>query len=91
MQLGGLKYRDIGYGVEVSEFEYCLRKAEETLPCRMIIREKIKEGKEAKKEPKLFALTGYSYQVIATNIRKGSPEKVWRFYNGGANIENMIK
>lgn len=23
MQLGGLKYRDIGYGVEVSEFAYC--------------------------------------------------------------------
>ncbi len=92
MQLGGLKYRDIGYGVEVSEFEYCLRKGEETLPCRMIvIREEIKEGKEAKKEPKLFELTGYSYQVIATNIRKGSPEKLWRFYNGRANIENMIK
>jgi len=92
MQLGGLKYRDIGYGVEVSEFEYCLRKGEETLPCRMIvIREEIKEGKKAKKEPKLFELTGYSYQVIATNIRRGAPEDIWRFYNGRANIENMIK
>lgn len=57
----------------------------------IVIREEIKEGKEAKKEPKLFELNGYSYQVIATNIRKGSPEKVWRFYNGRANIENMIK
>jgi Transposase DDE domain group 1 len=92
MQLGGLKYRDIGSGVEVSEFEYCLRKGKETLPCRMIvIREEIKEGKEAKKEAKLFELKGYSYQVIATNIRKGAPEDIWRFYNGRANIENMIK
>jgi len=38
----------------------------------IVIREEIKEGKEAKKEPKLFALTGYSYQVIATKY----PERI---------------
>jgi hypothetical protein len=92
MQLGGLSYRDIGAGVEVSEFEYCLTQGKQSLPCRMVvIREEIKEDKKAKKEPKLFELKGYSYQVIATNIRKGAPEDVWRFYNGRANIENMIK
>ena len=92
MQLGGLSYRDIGGGVEVSEFEYRLTNGKETLPCRMIvIREEIKSDKKAKKEPRLFELKGYSYQVIATNIRKGAPEDVWRFYNGRANIENMIK
>jgi hypothetical protein len=91
-QLGGLDYRAIGGGVEVSEFEYSLTKGKETLSCRMIvIREEIKEGKKAKKEPRLFELKGYSYQVIATNIRKGTPEDIWRWYNGRANIENMIK
>jgi len=48
-------------------------------------------GEGSQKRAEAFALTGYSYQVIATNILKGSPEKVWRFYNGRANIENMIK
>jgi hypothetical protein len=92
VQLGGLDYRAIGSGVEVAEFEYSLTQGKESLSCRMIvIREEIKEGKNSKKEPRLFELKGYSYQVIATNIRKGTPEGIWRFYNGRANIENMIK
>jgi len=92
-QLGGLDYRDIGGGVEVSEYEQVLRQGKKQLSCRMVvIREEIKEGQKAKKkQPKLFELKGYSYQVIVTNIRKGSPEEIWRFYNGRANIENMIK
>jgi hypothetical protein len=92
MKLGGLKYRDIGWGVEVAEFEYPLTQGKKELPCRMIaIREEIKGGKATKKEPKLFELKGYSFQVIATNIRGEAPEIIWRFYNGRANIENMIK
>ena len=92
MKLGGLEYRDIGWGVEVGEFEYCLTQGKKELPCRMIvIREEIKDGKATKKEPKLFELKGYSYQVIATNIKREAPENIWRFYNGRANIENMIK
>jgi hypothetical protein len=91
-QLGGLEYRDIGGGVEVSEFEHCLRQGRRKFSCRMVvIREEIKEDQKAKKEPKLFELKGYSYQVIATNIYQDSAENVWRFYNGRANIENMIK
>lgn len=92
MKLCGLDYRPIGGGVEVAEFEYILVKGKEKLPCRMIaIREEIKEGKESKKELRLFELKGYSYQVIVTNIRGETPEYIWRFYNGRANIENMIK
>jgi hypothetical protein len=91
-QLGGLRYRDIGGGVEVSEFEYSLRQGKKTLSSRMVvISEEIKEDQKAKKEAKLFDLKGYSYQMIATNMREDSPENVWRFYNGRANIENMIK
>jgi hypothetical protein len=44
-----------------------------------------------KKEPPLFELVGYSFQVIVTNIENMPPEEVWRFYNGRANVENMIK
>jgi hypothetical protein len=33
---------------------------------------------------------GYNHQVIATNIEWMSPEEVWWFYNGRANVENMI-
>ena len=91
-QLGGLEYRDIGDGVEVSEFEQTLQQGKKKLNCRMIVvREEIQEDKPAKKQPKLFELKGYSYQVIATNIWAAVPEEIWRFYNGRANIENMIK
>jgi len=92
MKLGGLDYRPIGGGVEVAEFEHCLTKGKKTLRCRMIvIREEIKEGKAHKKVARLFELKGHSYQVIVTNIRKEAPEEIWRFYNGRANVENMIK
>ena len=56
----------------------------------MVIREEEKTQR-TKKQPTLFELMGYSYQVIVTNIEGMSPEEVWRFYNGRANVENMIK
>jgi len=91
-QLGGLEYRDIGGGVAVAEFAQELRQGKKRLACRMVvIREEIQEDHSAKKQAKLFELKGYSFQVIATNIWKDAPEEVWRFYNGRANIENMIK
>jgi hypothetical protein len=92
MKLAGLDYCPIGGGVEVAQFEHCLSKGKKTLRCRMIvIREEIREGKAHKKVPRLFELKGYSYQVIVTNISKEAPEEIWRFYNGRANVENMIK
>ncbi len=91
-ELVGLSYRDIGGGVDVAEYEYRQTQGKQKLHCRMVvIREKIQDGKQKKKQPKLFELQGYSFQVIATNIWKDTPEKVWRFYNGRANIENMLK
>ncbi|MDI6839485.1 MAG: transposase [bacterium] len=39
----------------------------------------------------LFEYKRYNYQVIATNIEDMISEKVWRFYNGRANVENLIK
>jgi len=87
-QLGGLEYRDIGGGYSVAEFRHQgTWKKERRM---VVVREEIKEGKK-KKQPKLFELKGYSYQVIVTNIGGMAPEEVWRFYNGRANVENMIK
>jgi hypothetical protein len=91
-KLVNLSYRDIGGGVAVAEYEDNQSQGPKKLRCRMVvIREKVKEGQKKKKQPKLFELQGYSYQVITTNIWQGAPEKIWRFYNGRANIENMIK
>jgi hypothetical protein len=92
-KLGGLDYRDIGGGIAVAEFDYSMIKDNKTLCVRMIvIRETIKEDKQAtKKQPRLIELKGYSYQVIVTNIIDETPEEIWRFYNGRANVENMIK
>jgi len=56
----------------------------------VVIREE-QRNQRAKKQPTLFELMGYSYQAIVTNIEWMSPEEVWRFYNGRANVENMIK
>ncbi len=90
MELVGVKYRDIGGGISVGEMWYSGIGWKE--PRRMVvIREQEREYKRRKKQPTLFELMGYSYQVIVTNIEEKSPEEVWRFYNGRANVENMIK
>jgi hypothetical protein len=88
--LGGVSYRDIGSGIEVGEFHYQGYKWKEARRM-VVVREEIKEGAKGKKQPKLFELKGYSYQVIVTNIEEWNPEEVWRFYNQRACVENMIK
>ena len=90
VMLGGVSYRDIGGGIEVGEFYYQGYKWKRARRM-VVIREEIKEGAAKKKQPKLFDLKGYSYQVIVTNIKEWSPEEVWRFYNKRACVENMIK
>jgi hypothetical protein len=91
-KLVNLSYRDIGGGVAVAEYEENRSQGRNKLCYRMVvIREETKEGRPKKKQPKLFELQGYSWQVIATNIWQGAPENLWRFYNERANIENMIK
>jgi hypothetical protein len=89
-QLSGVEYRDIGGGVEVGEFGYQgpgWKKARRMV----VIREEIKEGEKKKKEPRLLELKGHTYQVIVTSIEEWAPEEVWRFYNGRASVENMVK
>ncbi|MGH7909335.1 MAG: transposase, partial [Thermodesulfobacteriota bacterium] len=82
-------YRDIGGGVSVSEMQY--REIGWKEPKRMVVIREEEKTQRTKKQPSLFELMGYSHQVIVTNIEEMSPEEVWRFYNGRANVENMIK
>jgi hypothetical protein len=89
MELVGLKYRDIGGGISVGEMRYTGIGWKK--PRRMVVIREEERTQRAKKQPTLFELMGYSYQVIVTNIEWMSPEEVWRFYNGRANVENMIK
>jgi Transposase DDE domain group 1 len=89
IELVGLKYRDIGGGISVGEMLYTGIGWKE--PRRMVVIREGQRNQRAKKQPTLFELIGYSYQVIVTNIEWMSPEEVWRFYNGRANVENMIK
>ncbi len=89
MELVGLKYRDIGGGISVSEMWYTGIGWKK--PRRMVVIREDEKSQRTKKQPTLFELMGYSYQVIVTNIEEMLPEEVWRFYNGRANVENMIK
>ena len=73
--LAGVSYRDIGDGVELGGFFYQGHKWQEARRM-VVIREEIKERTAKKKQPKLFELKGYNYQVIVTNIKEWSPEEV---------------
>jgi len=89
-RLAGVKYHKIGNGFEAGEFRYKSPLDKYGIERRMVVvREKIKE--EKKKELLLFELAGYNYEVIVTDIESSTPEEVWHFYNGRANVENMIK
>ena len=90
-KIWGIKdWKDIGWGVEVSELEYILAK-EITLRL-VVIRKRVKKGESSKKQLKLLAMEEvlYDYQVIVTNGLLVA-EEVWRFYNQRACCENFIK
>jgi hypothetical protein len=89
IELVGLKYRDIGGGLSVAEMQY--RGIGWKEPRRMVVIREEQRNRRAKKQLTLLELMGYSYQVIVTKIEDMLPEEVWRFYNGRANVENMIK
>lgn len=90
-KIWGIKdWKDIGWGVAVSELEYVLAK-EITLRL-VVIRKRVKRGESPKKQLKLLAMEEvlYDYQVIVTNGLLVA-EEVWRFYNQRACCENFIK
>jgi len=90
-KIWGIKdWRDIGWGVEVSELSYILT---QKITIRLaVIRKRVKKGGSPKKQLKLLSMAEvlYDYQVIATSSPL-IPEEVWRFYNQRACCENFIK
>lgn len=90
-KIWGIKdWKDIGWGVAVSELEYVLEKG--IILRLVVIRKRVKRGESPKKQLKLLAMEEvlYDYQVIVTNGLLVA-EEVWRFYNQRACCENFIK
>jgi hypothetical protein len=77
-------------GIEVSEVEYQMMGWPH--PRRLIlIRHAVAERPHAGGK-KLFDVPGYLFQVLVTSLpRSESPLNVWRYYNGRADCENVIK
>ena len=62
MELIGLDYRDIGGGISVGEMKYTGIGWKESR--RMVVIREEQRPQRTKKQPTLFELMGYSYQVI---------------------------
>jgi hypothetical protein len=77
-------------GTEVSELEY--RTLGWPHPRRLIlVRHRLAERPEAGGKT-LFDLPGYTFQALVTSLPSSEPPlAVWRYYNGRADCENVIK
>lgn len=86
-RLPSLHYRRLAHGIETAEFFY--QPVNWTKRYRfVVIRRPIPE--EPTEQLSLFSIGKYSYQVIVTNMEL-KPINVWRFYNGRAGVELIIK
>ncbi len=87
----GLRYKEVAAGICVSEFWYGGKGTHWSRSRRVVVvRQSIKQLGD-KAQGKLFGdLPGYRYQLIVTN-KRSSCQAVWRFYNGRADSENVIK
>jgi len=86
-KLTSLSYRKYTSGIEVSEFSYQPKGWGKEYRF-VVIRRPIPE--EPSDQLNLFSIGKYSYQVIVTNL-KLNPLNVWKFYNGRASAELIIK
>jgi hypothetical protein len=86
-KLAGLSYHRYASGIETSEFMYPI-KAGHKEHRFVVIRRPIPE--DPSEQLSLFTLGKYSYQVIVTNL-KLTPLNTWKFYNGRAAVELIIK
>lgn len=86
-KLAGLSYHRYASGIETSEFT-CPIKAGHQEHRFVVIRRPIPE--DPSEQLSLFSLGKYSYQVIVTNL-KLTPLNTWKFYNGRAAVELIIK
>jgi hypothetical protein len=86
-KLTALSYKKYSSGIEVSEFMYQPKGWQKEYRF-VVIRRPIAE--ENSDQLTLFTIGRYSYQVIVTNLRL-KPLNVWKFYNGRASVELIIK
>jgi hypothetical protein len=82
-----LSYQVQSSGLETSEFMYQPTKWEKEYRF-VVVRRLIPE--DPTEQLTLFSMGKYSYQVIVTNM-KLTPLNTWRFYNGRAAVELIIK
>jgi hypothetical protein len=86
-KLSALSYKVYSSGLETAEFMYQPTKWIKKYRF-VVIRRPIPE--DPTEQLTLFSMGKYSYQVIVTNM-KLTPLNVWKFYNGRASVELIIK
>lgn len=86
-RLSSLSYESFRSGLQASAFQYQPHGWKE--PHRfVVIRRPIPD--EPNNQLTLFTLGSYSYQIFVTNLHL-KPYNVWKFYNGRAAVELIIK
>ena len=86
-RLSGLRYRRFGWGVETASFRY--QPHGWTRPARFVVIRR-PQPEDPSEQLRLFQLGRYHYQVLVSNLPL-QPLNLWRFYNGRAAVELIIK
>ena len=86
-KLAHLKYVSVSPGVQTAEFYY--QPIRWFHPYRFVVIRR-PQPEESDQQLTLFKLGSYHYQVLVTNLDL-RPLNVWRFYNGRAGIERIIR
>jgi hypothetical protein len=86
-KLSGLSYHVHSSGIETAEFKYPIKAGHKEYRY-IVIRRPIPD--DPTDQLSLFSMGKYSYQVIVTNMAL-TPLRLWRFYNGRASVELLIK
>jgi hypothetical protein len=86
-EIASLSYRIHSSGLETAEFMYQPTRWKKKYRF-VVVRRLIPE--DPTEQLTLFSMGKYSYQVIVTNM-KLTPLHIWRFYNGRAAVELIIK
>lgn len=81
------RWRSIGDGIFAASFRY--RAASWSRPRRLVVIERNVESKKSD-QGELFELYDHRYEIVATNLRLKS-DNIWRLYNKGAIVEQVIK
>ena len=79
-------------GTEVAQLEY--QSMNWPHPRRLVlVRHQVREPEDTRAGKRLLDVPGYRFQALVTNLSRTThlPLAVWRYYNGRADCENVIK